>query len=144
MRIIPQNTPSLFDGKTCWLCGQWKPLTDYYRCKTFRDGLQRFCKECSNQRFYQYAKNNPQRQNITRQKYRHRKNNSIGSYTYAEWKSLCQTYGSVCACCGAAEPLCADHIVPLSKGGTSYISNIQPLCRTCNSRKGSQTIDYRK
>jgi 5-methylcytosine-specific restriction endonuclease McrA len=47
-------------------------------------------------------------------------------------------------CCGASGRLQADHIVPLSKGGTTYIANIQPLCRTCNPRKRVQTIDYRK
>jgi hypothetical protein len=31
----------------------------------------------------------------------------------------------------------------LSKGGTNYIDNIQPLCLTCNLRKARTIIDYR-
>jgi len=66
-----------------------------------------------------------------------------GSHTTAEWESLCAQYNHRCLACGQKRPLCEDHIVPLVKGGTDDISNIQPLCRPCNSAKGTQTIDYR-
>lgn len=40
----------------------------------------------------------------------------------------------VCAICGAAEDLTADHVVPLARGGT-HEGERQVLCRACNSRK---------
>ncbi len=37
----------------------------------------------------------------------------------------------------------ADHVVPLTKGGTDDIGNIQPLCGACNRKKFVAIIDYR-
>lgn len=72
-----------------------------------------------------------------------RKKGATGSHTLQEWNALCERYGHICLACGQRLPLTEDHIVPLVKGGTDDISNIQPLCRPCNSRKGTQTTDYR-
>jgi 5-methylcytosine-specific restriction endonuclease McrA len=66
-----------------------------------------------------------------------------GSFTPEEWGALCAAYDFKCLCCGDKKPLEADHVIPVSKGGTSWISNIQPLCKSCNSSKGAKTIDYR-
>jgi 5-methylcytosine-specific restriction endonuclease McrA len=40
-----------------------------------------------------------------------------------------------CVRCGSIVDLTADHIVPRSRGGTDHLTNIQVLCRSCNSRK---------
>ena len=37
----------------------------------------------------------------------------------------------------------ADHVVPLTRGGSDDISNSQPLCGSCNRRKFVDTVDYR-
>ena len=34
------------------------------------------------------------------------------------------------------------YVATLSKGGSNDISNIQPLCQSCNSKKGIRTIRY--
>jgi 5-methylcytosine-specific restriction endonuclease McrA len=45
----------------------------------------------------------------------------------------------VCAHCGGTDRLAFDHIIPYSKGGASDdVSNIQLLCRRCNTRKGNR------
>ena len=75
---------------------------------------------------------------------RTKKTQAGGSYTASEFNALVSHYGNRCACCGRTNvKLTADHIVPVAKGGTSNIDNIQPLCLSCNSRKGAKTIDYR-
>jgi len=40
-----------------------------------------------------------------------------------------------CNFCGMSKNLEYDHIIPVSQGGTSDLSNIQVLCRSCNRKK---------
>jgi len=48
-----------------------------------------------------------------------------------------------CLCCGSFKNLYIDHIVPINKKGENKISNLQTLCKSCNSKKGTNTIDFR-
>lgn len=74
-----------------------------------------------------------------------RDKNLAGSITKQQWIDLCAKYGNCCLCCGSSDSvLTIDHIVPVSAGGSSDISNIQPLCLSCNDRKAQRTIDYRR
>lgn len=52
-------------------------------------------------------------------------------------------YGRKCLCCGTDKNLTIDHVIPVFKGGKNNISNYQPLCKSCNSSKGTKTTDYR-
>lgn len=46
-------------------------------------------------------------------------------------------HGDSCKHCGSREDITMDHIRPESRGGRTVLANLQPLCRPCNSRKGT-------
>ena len=43
----------------------------------------------------------------------------------------------MCVKCGSAERLEYDHIIPISRGGSSTERNVQLLCETCNREKSA-------
>ena len=56
-------------------------------------------------------------------------------------------FGDCCAYCGAKGAtgrwlgLHADHVIPISKGGTHVLSNLVPACRTCNFSKRAKDAE---
>lgn len=68
---------------------------------------------------------------------------SLGTIDPNAWVELCREYGNKCLKCGCINQLSMDHVVPISKGGTNTIDNVQPLCLPCNMKKGGRTEDYR-
>jgi len=46
--------------------------------------------------------------------------------------------GWQCVTCGTHKGLTVDHIVPVSKGGSDDLDNLQTMCGSCNSRKGAR------
>jgi 5-methylcytosine-specific restriction endonuclease McrA len=76
---------------------------------------------------------------------RTRKAKNGGSFTLKEWSLLCHYYApeNKCLCCDEIKLLTVDHVIPIKLGGTSNISNLQPICHSCNSSKHTKDIDYR-
>lgn len=50
----------------------------------------------------------------------------------------------VCLRCGVQTDLTIDHIQPVDQGGSDDPENLQTLCRSCNSSKGTKTIGFGK
>lgn len=73
----------------------------------------------------------------------YRRKGAEGKFTASEWQDLCDKYDNRCLSCGEQKELTVDHVVSLKDGGSNTIDNLQPLCRSCNSRKGAKFIDYR-
>jgi predicted restriction endonuclease len=116
----------------CGWCGLTKELSEFY------DG--RWGKK--------WAEDNPDKVRSAkannRRKRRAARHASSGSFTAEEFRALCERYGSRCLACGDTEAVLeADHVVPLIKGGSDDIGNIQPLCGSCNRKKFVNIVDYR-
>ena len=83
-------------------------------------------------------KNNYEKKLWHNRKRRIMKTGNGGSHTLGDWETLKAQYNWTCPCCKKVEPqikLTEDHIIPVSKGGSDNIENIQPLCKSCNCRK---------
>lgn len=74
---------------------------------------------------------------------RARKASAPGKLLASDVTALKNILGEKCLACGKAE-MTLDHIKPLAKGGSNGPTNLQPLCRSCNSSKGHhRSTDYR-
>lgn len=65
-----------------------------------------------------------------------------GFFTVAQIRALYARQVGKCVYCSEPRPLNqmeADHIVPVSRGGSSWIENIQLLCIHCNRSKNCKT-----
>jgi 5-methylcytosine-specific restriction endonuclease McrA len=88
-----------------------------------------------------YAIRNREKVNEYLRRRRAFKNSADGFHTSNEVKILFIKQGGHCAACNSKLIVSGpckyhiDHIVPLSKGGSDWISNIQLLCRFCNCSK---------
>lgn len=114
-------------GQVAPMKGKKRPDISGDKCKLWKDG------RCGDPKYVSWIRN-----------LRHsRIQQAEGSHTYGEWETLKRQYGNTCPVCKRIEPeitLTQDHVIPISKGGSNYIENIQPLCQPCNSRKGSKII----
>lgn len=73
-----------------------------------------------------------------------KKSNTIGKVTPEAWSFMVNAYGNKCLCCGCVDKkLTIDHVIPISQGGAHSLSNLQPLCKSCNCSKNKRAFDYR-
>lgn len=69
-----------------------------------------------------------------------------GTHTKEDWEEIKNFFNQVCVKCEGATNLngiVKDHIIPIYKGGSDTIRNLQPLCAKCNNGKGQDTTDFR-
>ena len=93
-------------------------------------------------RHAQYQHLHPEISQVGHSRYHARRLNAEGSFTVEEFRQKCEEYDYKCAYCGIEDAdLTIDHVIPLSRGGTDYISNIVPACLSCNSRKKDKNLE---
>jgi len=131
--------PSHFKRKITHFCSQKcyslyrKEILSFTEQPNYR-GIR---KEGDSKQIYHRNYCNTHKTNIAHLKARRyaREKGAVGSHTLIEWNNLKILFNNKCAKCKERKKLTKDHIIPLSKGGTDFIENIQPLCCNCNSKK---------
>jgi 5-methylcytosine-specific restriction endonuclease McrA len=86
-----------------------------------------------------YKKDNLEKGRVYTQRRRARKANAQGTHTADQLKARFDYHGNKCVYCNSTEDLHADHMIPLSRGGTNFASNMVPACGSCNRSKGAKT-----
>jgi len=92
----------------------------------------------------EWQRDHPEQVSIYRKPKDHRRRmrerNGVGSFTSQEWVNLTKAYHNRCAYCKKRTKLTVDHIIPLTREGTSnWPSNLQLLCPFCNQSKHNKT-----
>lgn len=85
-----------------------------------------------------YKKKNREKEN---EYYHRRRTRQLlqGDFTILE-KETRRLYSSGCIACDSHEDISIDHIIPISRGGRHSVGNLQPMCISCNSSKGTQLM----
>lgn len=143
------------DGRECTICGVFKPWSDYYTDSSVPSGHGHRCIPCARQRHREYMSDPDARRRAYAASAEWRRNNP-DSYIRSvakrrahvsfdvddrDLRRLMLRQMSKCNHCGVyldknvSRFVHLDHIVPLSRGGTHSIGNLQYLCQSCNVRK---------
>lgn len=121
-------------AKTCYGCGEMKPIGEYYAHPGMDDGRLGACKEC--RRKYQRDKNerlrgDPEFQAARARYSRKRKLRDAYGITEAEYDAMLADQGGKCAICGTTDPGRTSTFFPVDHdhetGGRRGL-----LCHDCN------------
>jgi 5-methylcytosine-specific restriction endonuclease McrA len=128
-------------GVIMWLCqcdcGKKKEVSSY----NIKSGHTISC-GCARLKRDRYRKKEIREKKLFHQNNRRAKQlNAGGTFTTEQVKELYEKQHGNCAICFNGveyEEIARDHVMPLAKGGSNDISNIQILCYDCNSKKNSK------
>jgi len=124
--------------KKCSKCDVVKPINNFRKHCNSADGHYSTCQQCSAE--YRKTLDYQAQSKVDRQRRRSRERNAEGSHTSQDIKQIYARQNGKCAHCEKELNFVfhVDHIIPLSKGGSNYPSNLQILCATCNLRKAAK------
>lgn len=150
-----ENLIEGINAKTCTKCNKLKSFNDYNKNKRKKYGVASQCKEClkeyrertkEEKEKYQkiYRKQNVEKinQHKLRCNQRRRHQNKISGYTEEQWNECMKFFNYKCAYTGKSmKQVSVEHIIPISKNGTTYIWNLIPCELSINISKGNKDLE---
>lgn len=82
-----------------------------------------------------WRKENHEKWSLINRRNQYRRKQAEGYFTNDDWQNILKIHNNSCVFCGTKDNITIDHIIPLSRGGTNWPENLEPLCFTCNTRK---------
>lgn len=152
--------------KHCPSCDRWLEFEKFFPDARLKHGISVYCRFCYKVRFHRWRKLSSKSQymrqlygigerewyllttKIASENKRAKELGLDGFFTVPEFIKLCEHFGFRCIHPEhwevlTLEQLGPDHVIPVSRGGSNKIDNIQPMCFPHNREKQAQTIDYR-
>lgn len=130
------------ESKFCRKCHEIKPCTEKFFGYNPQGGLRHVCRTCMNANNRRLYELNPEQTKVRRDNYKKRLDAAEGSYTETEIMQIRTRLKDSCFYCG--EDLKGggekDHIIPLSKSGSNWASNITLACLGCNRDKCNKSV----
>jgi 5-methylcytosine-specific restriction endonuclease McrA len=106
-----------------------------------REERRRACEEERSYRLSEvelsWVERRPDRAAVCKYRRRFRKFHNGGSSGKEKLEQRSAVWGHRCWMCGSAVEA-MDHVKPIARGGSSWPSNMRPICRSCNSKKGDR------
>jgi 5-methylcytosine-specific restriction endonuclease McrA len=92
--------------------------------------------------FYQSSSQLKKRNNQLR-KERILESRKKGTHTVDEWCAILDEVDGRCVRCKSETySLQKDHIIPIYIGGSDGVDNLQPLCKSCNTKKTGEDFNW--
>jgi hypothetical protein len=114
--------------KKCYVCCEVKEHTEYNKCSKAKDGLQHYCRVCSNKKRKDWDLEDPER---TKGKYL-RESYGLSFSQYAEMRD---NQNNKCAICGEEETRFLKKLVVDHCHSSGEVRKL--LCNTCNHGIGN-------
>jgi 5-methylcytosine-specific restriction endonuclease McrA len=120
------------------------------RCREYD---RRYAKEHSKeavQRAKKWVEDNPERARENSRRAVHMRRTRFlaagGKISAEQWSRMLEGFEHTCPGCGRGKPeitLTMDHVRSVAEGGSTDVTNVQPLCGPCNRRKFKREIRFR-
>lgn len=129
----------------CHTCKEYKPedAAHFKANQRYRKGLETTCRVCAGNRTKRWGQRNPLKVRAICARRRARLKAAPGDFTQEDMEHQHQAQAGKCFWCGIEIALKrrtthVDHLIPISKGGSNFPSNLVIACQPCNSRKSDK------